>query len=68
MFKAHGYAAHDQHSHLVPFSFERRAPGVNDVVIEFSTPASATPTCTRRATTGVARSTRWCRATKSSAA
>jgi uncharacterized zinc-type alcohol dehydrogenase-like protein len=34
MFKAHGYAAHDQHSHLVPFSFERRAPGVNDVVIE----------------------------------
>ncbi|RZT04366.1 uncharacterized zinc-type alcohol dehydrogenase-like protein [Duganella sp. CF402] len=34
MFKAHGYAAHDQHSHLVPFSFERRAPGLNDVVIE----------------------------------
>ena len=34
MFQAHGYAAHDSHSQLVPFTFERRAPGVNDVVIE----------------------------------
>ena len=34
MFQAHGYAAHDKHSDLVPFSFERRAPGVHDVVIE----------------------------------
>jgi uncharacterized zinc-type alcohol dehydrogenase-like protein len=34
MFHAHGYAAHDAHSPLVPFTFERRAPGVNDVVIE----------------------------------
>ncbi|NVM76548.1 putative zinc-type alcohol dehydrogenase-like protein [Duganella sp. SG902] len=34
MFQVHGYAAHDKHSHLVPFSFERRAPKANDVVIE----------------------------------
>jgi uncharacterized zinc-type alcohol dehydrogenase-like protein len=34
MFHAHGYAAHDAHSPLVPFTFERRAPGVNDVVLE----------------------------------
>jgi uncharacterized zinc-type alcohol dehydrogenase-like protein len=34
MFHAHGYAAHDPHSPLVPFTFERRAPNVNDVVIE----------------------------------
>ncbi|MTV38123.1 NAD(P)-dependent alcohol dehydrogenase [Duganella radicis] len=34
MFQAHGYAAHDKHSHLVPFSFERRAPKASDVVIE----------------------------------
>jgi len=34
MFQAHGYAAHDSHSPLVPFTFERRAPGVNDVVID----------------------------------
>jgi uncharacterized zinc-type alcohol dehydrogenase-like protein len=34
MFHAHGYAAHDPHSPLVPFTFERRAPGVNDVVID----------------------------------
>jgi uncharacterized zinc-type alcohol dehydrogenase-like protein len=34
MFHAHGYAAHDPHSPLVPFTFERRAPKVNDVVIE----------------------------------
>jgi len=34
MFHAHGYAAHDSHSPLVPFTFERRAPGVNDVVID----------------------------------
>jgi uncharacterized zinc-type alcohol dehydrogenase-like protein len=34
MSQAHGYAAHDKHSHLVPFSFERRAPRAADVVIE----------------------------------
>jgi uncharacterized zinc-type alcohol dehydrogenase-like protein len=34
MFHAHGYAAHDAHSPLVPYTFERRAPGVNDVVID----------------------------------
>ena len=31
--KSHGYAAHDAKSSLVPFSFERRDPGPNDVVI-----------------------------------
>jgi uncharacterized zinc-type alcohol dehydrogenase-like protein len=34
MFHAHGYAAHNAHSPLVPFSFERRAPRAQDVVIE----------------------------------
>ncbi|MEL1262955.1 NAD(P)-dependent alcohol dehydrogenase [Pseudoxanthomonas putridarboris] len=34
MFLAHGYAALDPHSPLVPFAFERRDPGPNDVRIE----------------------------------
>jgi len=34
MSLAHGYAAHDPHSPLVPFSFERRSPGPDDVRIE----------------------------------
>lgn len=34
MSHAHGYAAHDPHSPLVPFSFERRAPGPHDVQID----------------------------------
>jgi len=34
--KSHGYAAHDKKSPLVPFSFERRDPGSNDVVVEIA--------------------------------
>lgn len=34
MTQAKGYAAHDAHSALVPFTFERRAPGPQDVQIE----------------------------------
>jgi uncharacterized zinc-type alcohol dehydrogenase-like protein len=34
--KSHGYAAHDAKSPLVPFSFERRDPGPNDVVVEIA--------------------------------
>ena len=34
MFKVRGYAAHDPHSPLVPFLFERRDPERNDVRIE----------------------------------
>jgi uncharacterized zinc-type alcohol dehydrogenase-like protein len=34
MFKVRGYAAHDAHSPLVPFDFERRDPGPHDVQIE----------------------------------
>src|ERR1700757_1590034 len=34
--KSHGYAAHDKTSPLVPFSFERRDPGANDVVVEIA--------------------------------
>jgi uncharacterized zinc-type alcohol dehydrogenase-like protein len=34
MTHAHGYAVHDDHSPLVPFEFERRAPGENDVQID----------------------------------
>ena len=34
MPQAKGYAAHDAHSALVPFTFERRAPGAHDVQIE----------------------------------
>jgi uncharacterized zinc-type alcohol dehydrogenase-like protein len=34
MIQVHGYAAHDAHSPLVPFSFERRDPGPHDVQIE----------------------------------
>ncbi|MDA1342948.1 MAG: NAD(P)-dependent alcohol dehydrogenase [Proteobacteria bacterium] len=36
MLKTHGYAAHNNHSPLVPYSFERRNPGANDVQIEIS--------------------------------
>ena len=32
--KSHGYAAHDAKSPLVPFNFDRREPGPNDVVVE----------------------------------
>jgi alcohol dehydrogenase (NADP+) len=32
--KSFGYAAHDKKSALVPFRFERRDPGANDVAIE----------------------------------
>jgi uncharacterized zinc-type alcohol dehydrogenase-like protein len=34
--KSHGYAAHDNKSPLVPFSFNRRDPGPNDVVVEIA--------------------------------
>jgi uncharacterized zinc-type alcohol dehydrogenase-like protein len=34
--KSHGYAAHDAKSPLVPYSFDRREPGANDVVIEIA--------------------------------
>ncbi len=34
MPQAQGYAAHDAHSALVPFTFERRQPGPHDVQIE----------------------------------
>ncbi len=34
--KSHGYAAHDAKSALVPFSFERREPDANDVVVEIA--------------------------------
>ncbi len=33
---AHGYAAHDATSPLAPFTFTRRDPGPNDVVIEIA--------------------------------
>lgn len=36
MLKSHGYAAHDTKSPLVPYSFERRDPGPNDVVVEIA--------------------------------
>jgi alcohol dehydrogenase (NADP+) len=34
--KSHGYAAHDKKSPLVPFTFDRRDPGPNDVVVEIA--------------------------------
>jgi uncharacterized zinc-type alcohol dehydrogenase-like protein len=34
--KSHGYAAHDKKSPLVPFGFDRRDPGPNDVVVEIA--------------------------------
>ncbi|MDF3983863.1 NAD(P)-dependent alcohol dehydrogenase [Luteibacter sp. PPL201] len=34
MFEVHGYAAHDDHSPLVPFTFKRRDVGATDVHIE----------------------------------
>lgn len=34
MSLAHGYAAHDAHSPLVPFTFERRSPGPSDIRVE----------------------------------
>jgi alcohol dehydrogenase (NADP+) len=34
MFQVRGYAVHDAHTPLVPFSFERRDPGPHDVQIE----------------------------------
>lgn len=36
MIKSHGYAAHSTTSPLVPYSFERRDPGPNDVVVEIA--------------------------------
>ena len=51
------------------FTFERRDPRPAATCRSRScTAASATPICTRPATTGATRCTRWCRATKSSAA
>ena len=34
--QSRGYAAHDAKSSLVPYSFERRDPGPNDVVVEIA--------------------------------
>jgi uncharacterized zinc-type alcohol dehydrogenase-like protein len=34
--KSHGYAAHDKKSPPVPFNFDRRDPGPNDVVVEIA--------------------------------
>ena len=34
--KSHGYAAHDKSSPLVPYSFDRRDPGPDDVVVEIA--------------------------------
>lgn len=34
--KSHGYAAHDKKAPLVPFSFDRRDPGPNDIVVEIA--------------------------------
>jgi uncharacterized zinc-type alcohol dehydrogenase-like protein len=34
--KSHGYAVQDKQSPLMPFSFERRDPGPNDVVVEIA--------------------------------
>ncbi|MBN8967527.1 MAG: NAD(P)-dependent alcohol dehydrogenase [Rhizobiales bacterium] len=34
MLKVRGFAAHDAHSPLVPFTFERREPGPHDIQIE----------------------------------
>src|ERR1700736_7028033 len=34
--KSFGYAAHDKKSALMPFRFERRDPGPNDVVVEIT--------------------------------
>ena len=34
--KSHGYAAHDNKSPLVPYSFDRRDPGPRDVVVEIA--------------------------------
>jgi uncharacterized zinc-type alcohol dehydrogenase-like protein len=34
MFQVRGYAVHDSHSPLVPFNFQRRDPGPNDVQID----------------------------------
>ena len=36
MIKTRGYAAHAAHAKLVPFDFERRDPGPEDVVIDIS--------------------------------
>lgn len=36
MLKSHGYAALGKKSSLVPYSFERRDPGPNDVVVEIA--------------------------------
>ena len=36
MLKSHGYAAHDSKSPLVPFHFDRRDPGPDDVVIDIA--------------------------------
>lgn len=34
MIKSHGYAVHDQKASLIPFQFERREPGEQDILID----------------------------------
>jgi hypothetical protein len=63
-----GYAAQTAQTPLAPYNFARRAPGPYDVQIDILFAASVIPTCTRRATNGTTRCTRWCPAMKSSAA
>jgi hypothetical protein len=45
--KSYGYAAKDKVSALVPFDFERREPGANDVVVEIAYCGSVTRTFIR---------------------
>ena len=67
--KVPAYAAPAAGAPLGPFTVERREPGPHDVLHRDPlSAASATPTSTRRATSGAARSSRWCPATRSSAA
>jgi uncharacterized zinc-type alcohol dehydrogenase-like protein len=44
--KSKGYAGKDEHGKLVPWSFERRAVGDNDVLIDIKYSAFAIPTYT----------------------
>ena len=62
------YAAPAARAPLAPFTVDRRDPRPPTSSWRSSSAGSATPTSTRRATSGGARSSRWCPATRSSAA
>lgn len=68
MSLAHGYAVHDQTAPLVPFSFERRPAGPDDVRIEILFSGICHSDLHQARDDWGGAMFRWCPATRSSAA